>query len=187
MFADLRQLNLGAERFERVTPDSVVMGAWGSSGNLEGLLDSVSEWGRQLRTGHTDWALKALKHRLGWDARRPSRRAYQALLGSLFPDHPYGRVLLEKDVDEHGFVAAGAWLDRQIRPERSTLVIASDVPPSPELWAFIEGEFGSWKRGDAGPPEPAAEPVVVGDRGALEPQLRRAGYQVEVLAEQAEK
>lgn len=175
-FADLRQLNLGAERYERVTPDSVIMGARGSSGNLEGLLDSVSEWGRQLRTGHTDWALKALKHRLGWDARRPSRRAYQALLGRLFPDHPYGRVLLEKDVDEHGFVAAGAWLDRQIRPERSTLVITSDVPPSPELWAFIEGEFGSWRRGDAGPPEPAAEPPLPA-RGRVVLVERRAASQ----------
>ncbi len=164
LFADLRQLALGAEPFEQVTPESVVMGVKGSSGNLHGLLDSISEWGRRLRTGRTDKVIDALKKRLGWDATRPSRRAREALLASLFPGHPYGRQLLGRDLDQHGFVAAGAWLDRQMRPERATLLVTSDVAPSPELWAYVEKEFGSWQRSEAGPPQPAAEPPLPAGR-----------------------
>jgi zinc protease len=178
-FSGMRQFALGAERFGTLTPDAVVMGARGSSGNLEGLLDSISKWAREQVTGHTDLVTKAMKQHLGWDARRPSRRAYHALLSSLFPDHPYGRALQARDLDEIGFMASEAWIGRQIRPERATLVIASDVAPSPELWAFIEGEFGKWKRGDAAPPEPAAEPplpapsrvVLVERRGASQALL----------------
>lgn len=155
-----RQMALGAERSQARRPESVVVRVQGSSGTLEGLLESASLWWRDMGTGYTDLALEALTHRLEWDARRPSRRAYQALLGSLFPDHAYGHALTAEKVGRYGFVVAGAWLERQIRPERATLIVASDVAPSPELWAFIEGEFGGWKRGEAGPPEPAAEPAL---------------------------
>ncbi|HEY6104844.1 MAG TPA: insulinase family protein, partial [Anaeromyxobacteraceae bacterium] len=83
------------------------------------------------------------------------------------------------NLEPYGFRDVRRWIDRQMQPERATLLVVSDVAPTPELWAFIEGEFGGWSRGGEARPAPAAEPPQADRRRVV--LVERAGASQAVL------
>jgi zinc protease len=159
-FASSRQARVAARVSRSAGPEHLVLGVRGSSANLDALLDSVSEWAREFQTSYLDLTLKDYNNRLRREVRTPSSRARGALLGGLFPGHAYGWVPTPAELERQSFGDVRRWIDRQMRPERATLLVTSDVAPTPELWAFLEDEFGGWKRGEGPRPVPAAEPPL---------------------------
>lgn len=182
-FASHRQASVAARAFRHAGSEHLVLGVRGSSGNLDALLDSVAQWGSEFQTGYLDFVMKYYQRFLARDVLTAASRARAALLQGLFPGHPYGWVPTPAALKPHGYREVRGWIDRQMQPERATLLVVSDVAPTPELWAFIEGEFGGWRRGGAPRPEPAAAPplpdrrrVVLVERAGASQALLLVGF-----------
>ncbi len=138
----------------------IAYGASGSSGNLDVLLEGAAQRVRSQSVDHFDFRQRFARR---WTERLeaiPSARAFRLLESRLFPGHPYGAVATSESIDKIKESQADRWSDGQFRPERSTLVVVSDLEPSPEMWAWIESEFGGWGRGSQ-PPAALAAPAPV--------------------------
>jgi len=76
----------------------------------------------------------------------PRERATAALLGALYPGHPYGDTLVTAE-RVRGFTdgRASDWITRAIRPEQTTVVVSGDVETTSEQLEELAGRFGGWK------------------------------------------
>ncbi|MCX5744430.1 MAG: insulinase family protein, partial [Proteobacteria bacterium] len=100
------------------------------------------------------------------------RRAYEAFLRALYPQHAYGRPVLG-EVEHLKSPAYGdmeAFYNRYYTPQNMAILLAGDVDAS--VLPLLEQEFGSFKRPAGDVPEP----------GQLVPQRGRAETIVKVPA-----
>lgn len=97
-----------------------------------------------------DWRFiltPANRHR--WNILPPqtlATRVNETLMSSLYPNHPYGRIVSQKDIDNIDSDDAFAWLRRMQSPRNAMLVIVGnvDVPAARKL---VESWFGTWNVG----------------------------------------
>jgi len=152
---------IGAQRFADRGLEYYVHGERGSSGNLPALLETVGHWARTVHAGDGfKDARRRLEYSLEVALLRPSVRADVILRARLFPDHPYGGGWTHESIQALTSKQADEWVEEQVRPQRATLLVVSDVTPGPELWKAIESEFGGWSS-DRGPAKPAVAPPAV--------------------------
>jgi zinc protease len=152
---------VGASTSTAVGWEKVVVRRRGTSRDLGEMLQSVADWAREqkLDAPAVERSRRALQRREEWIRTTPSRRAWNALREQLFPRHPYGADPRIEGLLQLTAGQAQRWIDTQLRPDRSTLIVVSDRPATPELWREIEGAFGGWERARGGPPELAAPPL----------------------------
>jgi len=177
-FAGLGQQKIGASLFERFSTEYVLVGDRGSSANLGVLLEDIGQWATGIRV----WTFEPVKRFLRravevWE-RDVVWRAGRAFWGRLFPGHPYGTLFPGAEgVESLREGQADDWIDREIRPQRAVLFVVSDEPPSPELWAAIDGEFGGWRAKESDPvsvqvpPLPRRSVILVDRPGATQASI----------------
>ncbi len=160
----------GALPFWRIGTDDLMLGERGASGNLDVLIEAEASWATNLHIGGWDDLRLVKARRQATRDARPDRAATRRLVERLFPGHAYGAW---PDAEVLASVPGGRaqeFLDRQIRPERASLLVVSDQEASPELWSWIEEEFGGWSRGERPPrslpvpAEPTRRSVTLVDR-----------------------
>lgn len=151
------------------------------SGNLVHVLEDMQQWmwdaEVELRPFEDvqDWQVRQLER----EASRSDVLAERALMSRMFPGHPYG---LAPDVEEaKRFTASQAtkWVEAELNPDRATLLLVGDLPPSPKLRNLVSEMLGRW-RGRGGhvepppvPPLPRRRQMVVLDRpGASQAELQ---------------
>jgi zinc protease len=171
--------------------DALVFSGRGSSGNLRELVEAEARWATRLSFSGPSFDLqKKYVRRIhaSW-GRSPRARARQALLAGLFPGHPYGAATTAEAIDALSSRQASAWVKGAVRPERATVLVVSDVAPSPEGWKWIEKGFGGWDRAGAGPvppaplaSEPAARSVTLIERKGASQALVAVGFRLPPLA-----
>jgi zinc protease len=188
---------VGASTSTSVGWERVVVRRRGTSRDLPEMVKSIADWAREqeLDAPAVERSRRALQRRVEWIRTTPSRRAWSALRQRLFPDHPYGADPRVEGLLQLTSKQAQRWIDTQLRPDRSTLIVVSDRAATPELWREIEEAFGGWQRGRGGvaeldaPALPSARSVTVVHRpgatqallivGLRAPESRRrdlAGY-----------
>lgn len=184
-----RELGLvGGAAWIGLEGEHLVRAVRGASGNLDVLLGATAEWARDQKARWFDGARELYLRRVARLEHDPDELGVRALHANLFPRHPYGAAPERAGIAKVSAGDADRWLKQEIRPERATLVVTSDQPPSPELWAAIEGHFGGWRRGGAdrvGAPAAALPPgrtVVLVHRAGATQALVATGVRAPTLA-----
>ncbi|MFO0584894.1 MAG: insulinase family protein [Anaeromyxobacter sp.] len=171
-FAAVGAVRVGAASQVAIGRETVERATWGSAANLEVLLESTAQWARDQKVRYHDEIEDAyLRVVRRWE-REPETVASAALMQGLFPAHPYAAVPSADALKQAGTKPLSRFLDDEFRPERAALVVVSNQPETPELWAAIERHFGGWTRGSSARAEPPPVPpqrrrvVLVDRRGA---------------------
>jgi zinc protease len=155
---------VGASTSTSVGWERVVVRRRGASRDLPQLVKSIADWARkqELDTPAVERSRIALERRVEWVRTTPSRHAWSTLRERLFPDHPYGVDLRVEGLLQLTAGQAQRWIDTQLRPDRSTLLVVSDRAATPELWAEIDRDFAGWqpRRGDVTEVHPPAVPAT---------------------------
>jgi zinc protease len=187
-----KERGAGLSRSRRRDADSLVIAGRGSSGNLSDLLETQAQWAKEVSfSGPAFDRIKKVARRLqAVVSTDPVERARSALHERLFPGHPYGASVTPEAIDALSSRQASAWLSSNVRPERASVIVVSDVAPSAEGWKWIQKRFGGWDREGAGPvppapiaPIPAARSVVVVERRGATQATIAVGFRVPPLAE----
>jgi zinc protease len=86
---------------------------------------------------------------------QPAVQAESVFWRNLYPDHPYGRLVMRADARAMTPEAATAWLDQIVQPENAALVVVGDLDES-KLAALTHGLAVGWvsQGGRAAPPPP---------------------------------
>jgi zinc protease len=160
-FSGVEAARVGADAWVAVGRETVLRATRGTSANLEVLLESTAEWARDQRVRYYSELKDAYLRSVERLERDPEVLAVNELLAGAFPGHPYSAPTTAAALKGAGEAALAGYLRREFRPERATLVVASNQPESPELWAAVERFFGGWARGDServeAPPVPPPE------------------------------
>jgi zinc protease len=177
----IEKVQYGIQTWQTRGPGRLVRTERGSAGNLDKILEFAGRW---ARNSSLDDRLSRMKSEyvrsLTYDRKRPSARAQEEFLATLFPGNPLGTSLTEGSVATVTSSQVEAWADASLRPERATLVVVSSLEPDEELWSAIESEFGGWKgsgkaraRETTDPSLPVARTIVLVDQpGATQPLLQ---------------
>lgn len=154
----------------------------GTSDNLQLMMKTLSLWARNLKPLDGFDERKASIVKGARRARhRPSVRSNDALVAGLFPGHPAGQAVTPESLERVTEDQVKAWLRRNLRPERATLVVVSDRDPDDRFWKEVEERFGDLSaKGDPQPMFPLASSssprerkvVVVDQPSATQPRLR---------------
>jgi zinc protease len=151
------------------------------SGNLPHVLEDIQGWMwdsevelRPFEYVHA-WQLRQLER----EATRTDVRAERELMARLFPGHAYGLAPSVAEAQTLTQDQATDWVDGELSPDRATLLLVGDLPPTPKLRQQLGDLLFRWK-GRGGPvtelpepPLPRARSVVVVDRpGASQAELR---------------
>ncbi len=185
-------LRIGASEFSSQGAESYVHGERGSSGNLPVILETLGRWARQVHAcGGFEDLRRAYAREVEVAERRPAERARRVLRERLFPGHAYGKNPEPASLASLRSGDADRWFVEQIRPQRATLLLVSDVAPEPDMWKAIEDEFGGWSSGrpppsDAleMPPLPSRRTIVLLDRPGATQALINVGYRRPLRAEE---
>lgn len=112
----------------------------------------------------------------------PGQQLGEALMGSLYMHHPYGRPIIGfmHEIEGLGREDALAYYRRSYAPANATLLVAGDVEPQ-EVFALAERSYGRIAPGEAlpqrqrvkEPPPVAARRVSVADAKVEQPLLQR--------------
>lgn len=181
--AEWAQFSTGTQRSVRTGREAVVFRSRGTSANLDVLLEGAGQWVKSQRVEDFDERRRLAGVGVARGQRHPASRAMALLRARLFPGHPYGATPTAAAVGEITEKTAEAWLDQQFRPERATLVVVSNLAPTPELWEYVEGQFGRWRAGErranlpSRPAPVAARTVLLLDRPGAAQALLLAGWQ----------
>jgi predicted Zn-dependent peptidase len=126
-----------------------------------------------------------IKQELTITRSQPTVIAQYALLGRMYPKHPYGRGLPEPDsVDGVNAQALKRWHRKRVVPEGSTLVLVGDFKADTVLDKAAAALAG-WAGGELAPGVPALTPlelgptVVVDRPGAVQTNIRVGGVAVD--------
>jgi zinc protease len=191
-FVAARSAGVGAGRYIHATPESYVREDRASSGNLADLIEAEGRWATNVTFSGPafDQLKKYVRNDYARDDRSPLERTRRVLHDRLFPGHPYGLSVTAEAIDALSSGEASRWVSRAIRPERGTLLVVSDVAPSPEGWKWIEKRFGDWDRDGAGPvppapivPLPAGRTVAVVERRGATQATVAVGFRMPPLGE----
>jgi zinc protease len=151
------------------------------AGNLLHVLEDMQQW-----MWDADVELRPFEDVQAWQVRelereasRSDTRAERALLAHLFPGHSYGLAPSVAAAKTITAARATDWVEAELNPDRSTLVLVGDLPPPPKLRDQVREMLGRW-RGKGGrveplpmPPGPRRREVVVVDRpGASQAELQ---------------
>jgi zinc protease len=151
------------------------------SGNLIHVLEDMQQWMWDAEVEPRPfedvqaWQVRELER----EASRSDVRAERALMARLFPAHPYGLAPSVEEAKRFTASQATRWVEAELNPDRSTLLLVGDLPPSPKLRDQVSEMLGRW-RGKGGQVEPPPVPalprqrqVVVVDRpGASQAELQ---------------
>ena len=140
----------------------------GPTARLPEMLDRLACWTRRSLDGDRVDHLREAAGKAGPSAGlSPSATAWAALRSAIYS--PDGELLEGARLHAVQPSSAERWLREQLRPERSLLVLAGKVSPTPELLAQLERRFAAWKafgpapREHAPPALPARRRVVLVD------------------------
>jgi zinc protease len=175
---------VGAEMSRRRGAEWISFEERGSSANMDVLVEALAKRVGNLRVDNAFSFDEQKRRRLRrielGDDRRPAAEARRQLLARLYAGHAYGAAVEKATLEKADIEDAKAWLRRQMRPERATLVVVSDLTPSPELWAWIESQFGEWSRGEGLAPTAAEAPPALAGRQVV--LLHRPGASQALVA-----
>ena len=176
-FGGPRSSDIAASESDHLEPGVLVQRSVGSSANLDVLLDRAATIATTMRVGD----FRTFDAEKRWQRRRaelaagsPGPGLRRILLGRLFPGHRHGASPTPEGIDALTIEDAKRWVASQIRPDRATLLVLSDVGPTPELWERIEKRFGGWRAGEPGE-EASPEPPPLPDPGGRVVLLDRPG------------
>src|SRR5207253_6963847 len=102
------------------------------SGNLIHVLEDMQQWVQdsevELRPFEYvhDWQVRLLEQ----EASRLDMRADRAFMALLFPGHPYGLAPSVEEAKALTASQANAWVDAEMNPDRTTLFLVGDLPPT---------------------------------------------------------
>ena len=112
---------------------------------------------------------------------QPTVLAQHALLGRMYPKHPYGRGLPDPDaVDAVNAASLKRWHRKRVVPAGATLVLVGDFKPESAL-DKVAGALAEWTGADRAPGVPALGAIEPGptefvDRpGAVQTNIRLGG------------
>ena len=184
-----------AERLQRVGGgldasagvEEVVLAGSSLANRLPEFLDLVGEVLTDAQYPATEVEVHQgrIKQELTITRSQPTVVAQYALLGRMFPKHPYGRGLPEPDaVDGINAQALKRWHRKRVAPEGSTLVLVGDFKAETVLDKAATALAG-WTGGERAPGVPALTtiepgPTVIVDRpGAVQTNIRLGGAAVD--------
>lgn len=150
-------LRLGGGWDDRRYPDATVLGVYGSSANLDGLLQLLAD---RVQTQHVTSSgsaamVRELRRELQDDRDQPEYWAQTISAARLLPGTAQARVTSEESIDHLGTLQAEdlQHYDQSLyQPANATLVVVGRVDPDQvETWA--RASFGAW--GQPASPRPA--------------------------------
>ena len=184
-----------AERLQRVGGaldasagvEEVVLAGSSLANRLPEFLELVGEvlTDAQYPATEVDVHQARIKQELTITRSQPTVVAQYALLGRMFPKHPYGRGLPEPDaVDAVNAQALKRWHRKRVTPAGSTLVLVGDFTAD-KILDKVATALAGWTGGERAPgvpeltpPEPGPTEIV--DRpGAVQTNIRLGGAAVD--------
>ncbi len=151
------------------------------AGNLPHVLEDMQQWmwDSDVELRPFEDVQARLLRELEREASRSDTRAERAMLAHLFPGHSYGLAPSVEAVKTFTAAQATDWVEAELNPDRTTLVLVGDLPPPSKLRDQVGEMLGLW-RGKGGrveplpmPPAPRRREVVVVDRpGASQAELQ---------------
>jgi zinc protease len=137
--------DFGLHGSSELNTDHLRYGLAGAAGNVGNMLALLSEQVSSLGTEAVvlrHYSENFLPWRKAVDA-RPELRARRALLGALYPGHPYGQPITGEDVGALSLEDVEDWLEQSHRPANAVVVIAGEFDPR-QVEPLVRSYLGDW-------------------------------------------